>query len=62
MRVIQNEFSKDLTIVLNRHKKAFTINKEGVFLVDTKDEQELFIGEAETATETGDRLIFARRS
>jgi hypothetical protein len=59
MKTVQTEFSKELSILLQKYKKTFASDKNGIFLTDDEIGTVILIGQPETASEDSrDKLFF----
>lgn len=55
--IIEDEFTKDLTAVLNKHKVLLYTSKSGVYIEKNESPITIFIRQADTATEWPYRLL-----
>jgi hypothetical protein len=59
MEIIQNDFSKELSELLKKHKKTITADKSGLHVVDCDNIEAVIIQKATVASEDyRDTLIF----
>jgi hypothetical protein len=59
MKIIQNDFAKELSELLTKHKKTFTADKSGIHVINTDEDVTIFLQTAETASEDSrDTLLF----
>jgi hypothetical protein len=63
MKIIQTDFSKELSQLLRKYNKVFESDKGGIYIVDDKIGTNILIVKATTTLEDLlDKIIFIKRS
>jgi hypothetical protein len=59
MKIIETEFTKELSSLLAKHKKTFDADKNGIYIVDDPNKTIIYTTESETASEDSrPKMIF----
>ena len=51
MKLIEDDFSKELTSLLNKHKKTIESDKSGIYIVERFDNVKILLGKPTTGSE-----------
>ena len=61
MKYIETDFTKELSVLLKKHKKTFSSDKSGIYILDDEYPPSVITTESETASEDSRSLMLLMR-